>query len=147
MTTKADELAPSPAMTIERTGVVSYVARKENGAHLTIGDSGVPGSFTPGELLKLALAACNAMSADARLAHALGPDFPSETMIETVTNTRENRYQSFTVTLTAPIQDLDEETRAQVEERADRAVRRHCTVGRTLEAGAGYEFRIRGDGQ
>lgn len=87
------------------------------------------------------------MSADARLVHALGEEFPAVTTIETVKNEDEERYESFVVTVTAPIQDLADDVRERTCERAAAAVSRKCTVGRTLEAGATYEFRLVGDGQ
>lgn len=132
----------SAPMTLARTGKRSYVARSEAGGEVRIG-GGLPGEFTPGELLKIALAACNAMSADARIIHALGTeDFESEIVIETLKNEAEERYEQFQVTLHAPIAHLDDDARAQLEERAERSVTRYCTVGRTLEFGPSYEFRL-----
>nr|NLD41106.1 OsmC family peroxiredoxin [Actinomycetales bacterium] len=140
-------LIPSPTMAVERTGRLTYVARNENGAEVRVGTESVPGTFTPGELLKIALAACNAMSAEARLVHTLGPEFDSETVIETLKHEQEERYARFRVTLTAPVQDLEEEKRDRLSERATVAVQKNCTVGRTLEAGAAYEFLLAGEGE
>ena len=58
---------------MQRTGVRQYVARNQDGAEIRIGHG--PGLFSPGDLLKLALAGCNAMSSDARMAARLGDDF------------------------------------------------------------------------
>jgi len=145
--TAGDGLVDSPPVTILRVGAHTYVARTESGAELRIGPSTDPGAFTPGMLLKIALAGCNAMSADARLAKELGDDFPSQTTVETLKHEEEERYAKFRVTVTAPIQDLGEEDCEKLEELAGKAVKRKCTVGRTLEAGAGYEFRLVGDGE
>ena len=75
---------PSRPLYLERTGVRQYVARNARGAEVLVGDG--PGRFTPGDLLKLALAGCNAMSSDARFAAVLGrgtsrrlPAFPPNT--------------------------------------------------------------------
>lgn len=142
-----DGLIDSSVVSLERTGKATYVARNESGGEILIGPEGTSGVFSPGELLKAALAACNAMSADSRLSHALGPDFPSETVIETLKNEAEERYERFRVTVTAPIQDLEPEQRERVIERGTAAVKKWCTVGRTIEAGARYEFRLVGDGE
>ena len=64
---------PSNPLYLERTGVRQYVARNARGAEILVGDG--PGRFSPGDLLKLALAGCNAMSSDARFAAVLGDDF------------------------------------------------------------------------
>lgn len=135
-------LIHSPTMVVERTGRRTYVARNENGAEVRVGTEDVPGTFTPGELLKIALAACNAMSAEARLVHTLGPEFASETRIETLKHEPEERYAQFRVRLTAPLEGLEPEQRARLVERATAAVKKNCTVGRTLEAGATYEFLL-----
>ena len=58
---------------MQRTGVRQYVARNQDGAEIRIGHG--PGLFSPGDLLKLAIAGCNAMSSDARMAARLGDDF------------------------------------------------------------------------
>ena len=52
----------------ERTGTRQYLGRNHSGAEVRIGTG--PGEFSPGELLKLALATCNSLSADHRLAKA-----------------------------------------------------------------------------
>ena len=54
----------------ERTGTRQYLAHNGNGAEVRVGMG--PGEFSPGELLKIALATCNTLSADHRLAKALG---------------------------------------------------------------------------
>ncbi|MDO5494525.1 MAG: OsmC family protein [bacterium] len=144
---EGDGLVTSHPLTITRIGEGTYVAHTRSGAELRIAREEDPAGFTPGELLKLALAACNAMSADARLVHALGADFPSQTTVETLKHEEEERYAQFRVTVVAPVQDLGEEEREKLEERAAAAVKKNCTVGRTLGAGATYEFRLAGDGE
>lgn len=131
----------SAPMTLTRTGRLSYVAHSAAGGELRIGSGKNPGEFTPGELLKIALAGCNAMSADTRLAHVLGPDFPSEIRVETLKNEPEERYEAFQVTLAAPLASLSDDA-ATLSEKTSRAVRRYCTIGRTLEFGPTYEFRL-----
>ena len=45
---------------LQRTGVREYVARNQDGAEILVGHG--PGRFSPGDLLKHAIAGCKAMS-------------------------------------------------------------------------------------
>jgi acylphosphatase len=60
---------------VERTGVRRYTGRSTRGAEVLIGSEDVDGVFTPGELLKIALAACSGMSSDHSLRSRLGDDY------------------------------------------------------------------------
>lgn len=141
----ADEIVQSPTMHLDRVGKFTFRARNENGAEVLVGPEAVPGSFTPGELLKIALAACNGMSADHRLAHAFGDEVDARITIETLKNESRERYEEFTVSVAVPLRDLTDEARARLETRAEESVRKNCTVGRTLEFGPSYQFRLADD--
>lgn len=84
--------ANTPNLTIERTEPGIYVASNERGARVRIGKGGVRHSFTPGELLQLAVAACAAVSSEANLVHHLGEDFEATLTVDAVKNDAENRY-------------------------------------------------------
>ena len=56
---------------VERTGVRRYTGRSTRGAQVLVGNEDVEGVFTPGELMKIALAACSGMASDAPLQHRL----------------------------------------------------------------------------
>ncbi|HEX2212649.1 MAG TPA: OsmC family peroxiredoxin, partial [Mycobacterium sp.] len=60
---------------VERTGVRSYTGRSSRGAEVFVGNEDVEGVFTPGELMKIALAACSGMASDAPLRRRLGDDY------------------------------------------------------------------------
>ena len=60
---------------VERTGVRRYTGRSSRGAEVLVGSEDVEGVFTPGELMKIALAACSGMSSDAPLQRRLGEDY------------------------------------------------------------------------
>ena len=60
---------------VERTGVRRYTGHSSRGAEVLVGSEDVDGVFTPGELLKIALAACSGMSSDAPLRSRLGDDY------------------------------------------------------------------------
>src|SRR6266576_3254417 len=73
-TSPADAKAPA-ALWVERTGARRYTGRSSRGAEVLVGSEGVEGVFTPGELMKIALAACSGMSSDAPLRRRLGEDY------------------------------------------------------------------------
>ena len=56
---------------VERTGTRRYTGRSSRGAEVLVGSEDVQGVFTPGELMKIALAACSGMSSDFPLARRL----------------------------------------------------------------------------
>ena len=60
---------------VERTGMRRYTGHSSRGAEVLVGSEDVDGVFTPGELLKIALAACSGMSSDHPLARRLGDDY------------------------------------------------------------------------
>src|SRR5699024_3189520 len=53
--------APTRALWAERQGGPQYIARNGRGAEVRIGSGDTEGVFSPGELLKVALAACTAL--------------------------------------------------------------------------------------
>ena len=60
---------------VERTGTRRYTGHSSRGAEVLVGSEDVEGVFTPGELLKIALAACSGMCSDQPLARRLGDDY------------------------------------------------------------------------
>lgn len=141
MTTPAAEVpvptkpAPSPTLWVERIGDKTYVGRNERGALVRIGP-GAEDTFTPGELLKLALAACSTMSAERPVLRRLGAEGPIHAGVSSVKTPGENRYGTLLTELVLPIGGVPPEEHAQYEAIARRAVDKGCTVGRTLAAGA-----------
>lgn len=127
---------PGKALWAERTGTRQFLGRSSTGAEVRIGTG--EGEFSPGDLLKLALATCNAMSADASIAHTLGDDFIETVGVSGEYNEEENRYESFQVEMVISEANISEEKQATIARFADKAIDKHCTVGNTLEAGADY---------
>lgn len=128
--------APSPALFLERQGVRQYVARNSRGAEVLVGDG--PGRFSPGDLLKIALAGCNAMSSDKRLVDRLGPEFAQLIGVSGEYIDGEDRYASFEVELIQDLSGVDEEERPKLLHRAEGAIDRNCTIGHTLTRGVTY---------
>ncbi|NMR20490.1 OsmC family protein [Cellulomonas fimi] len=143
----ASEPTPAPVTTalwVERTGTRRFTGHSSRGAEVLIGPTGTEGAFSPGELLKIALAACSGMSADAKLAHRLGDDFEATVTVEAPTHPTEDRYPHFREELVVDLSGLDVTTRDRLLTVVHRAIEQHCTVGRTLEAGATVELTVTG---
>ena len=142
MSEPSDIITPTETNSVwaERTGTRRYLAHNARGAQVAVGMG--PGEFTPGELLKVALATCNTLSADHRLAKALGEDFDANVGCSTVKNDAEERYESFQVEIVTDLSSLDADQRELLSQRVASAVDRQCTVGHTIEHGATYTTAI-----
>lgn len=128
---------------VERTGTRAGVAVNGRGASLRFGPDDVEGCFTPGELLALALAACNLMSADHAVARRVGPHVNMTGTVTPVKDTGENAYVSAEVELAVDgADDLDDEAWLELVAVTSRAVERGCTVGRTLDAGMPHSLTV-----
>ena len=127
----------------ERTGTRQYLGRNARGAEVRVGMG--PGEFSPGELLKIALATCNTLSADHRLAKALGEDFEANVICATLKNDEEERYSDMDVQIVTDLSGLTPEQLATLTKRVEGAIERGCTVGHTLEKGADLRLHLLDD--
>lgn len=125
-----NEITP-PKLTLTRQGPRQYYAENPRGATISIGDG--PGQWTPGDLLKLALAGCKAMSGDARLASELGEDFPMDAHVWGDFDKATNRYLALTVQLDVDLDSVDDDRKSALLRRTHGAIDRNCTIARTLE--------------
>ncbi|WP_054814316.1 OsmC family protein [Nocardia arizonensis] len=121
---------------VERTGTREYVGRSSRGAEVLVGSQGVPGRFTPGELLKIALAACTGLSADLPLARRLGGSFDATIRVSGDADRENEVYPQFDEVFELDLSELDEQARERLLVTVQRAVDKVCTVGRTLKAGS-----------
>src|SRR5882757_5006806 len=104
---------------VERTGVRRYTGRSSRGAEVLVGSEDVDGVFTPGELMKIALAACSGMSSDAPLRRRLGEEH-----------------------MELDLSGLSEDEVARLLTVVERAIDQVCTVGRTLKSGTKVTFEV-----
>ncbi|MFD2841702.1 OsmC family protein [Populibacterium corticicola] len=121
---------------VERVGAREYVGNNDRGATVRFAGAGVPDSFTPGEILKLAAAACTALVTDRAIARRVGDDYRGQVHVSSVKNEEENRYESIEEKLVVDLSGLDAEARERLVGLIERTVESQCTVGRTIEAGA-----------
>jgi uncharacterized OsmC-like protein len=127
---------------VERTGTRRYTGYSSRGAQVLVGSEDVEGVFTPGELLKIALAACSGMSTDEPLARRLGDDYKAVVRVSGPADREQERYPLLEETLELDLSGLSDEEKQRVLVVANRAVDLVCTVGRTLKSGTEVNFEV-----
>jgi uncharacterized OsmC-like protein len=127
---------------VHRTGTRRYTGHSSRGAQVLIGSEDVEGVFTPGELMKIALAACSGMSSDQPLARRLGDDYQATVRVSGVADRDEERYPLLEEVLEADLSGLSEEEAQRLAIVVNRAIDLVCTVGRTLKSGTKVSFEI-----
>jgi uncharacterized OsmC-like protein len=130
---------------VERTGTRRYTGKSSRGAEVLVGSEDVDGVFTPGELLKIALAACTGMSSDTPLARRLGDNYDATVRVSGDADRDNEVYPELNEVLELDLSELDPEARERLLSVVVRAVDKVCTVGRTLKAGATVNLTIEAD--
>ncbi|GGK96505.1 OsmC family protein [Nocardia jinanensis] len=138
--TAAGDTAPAETgpstLWVERTGTRRYTGHSSRGAEVLIGSEGVPGVFTPGELLKIALAACSGMSSDFPLSRRLGDDYDATIRVSGAADRENEVYPQLDEVFELDLSELDPVARDRLLVTVQRAIDKVCTVGRTLKAGS-----------
>ena len=132
---------------VERTGVRRYTGRSTRGAEVLIGSDDVEGVFTPGELLKIALAACSGMSSDQPLRRRLGDDYATTIRVSGVADREQERYPLLAESLEIDLSSLSADEKARLLTVVERAIDTVCTVGRTLKSGTEVTFEVKDVGR
>jgi uncharacterized OsmC-like protein len=127
---------------VERTGVRSYTGRSSRGAQVLVGNEDVEGVFTPGELLKIALAACSGMASDQPLRRRLGDDYTASIRVSGPADRDQERYPLLQETLELDLSELSQDDVHRLGIVVERAIDQACTVGRTLKFGTEVTFGI-----
>ena len=127
---------------VERTGVRRYTGRSTRGAEVLVGSEDVDGVFTPGELLKIALAACSGMSSDHSLRSRLGDEYEATIRVSGPADREQERYPLLAEKLEIDLSGLSEEERRKLLVIVERSIDKVCTVGRTLKAGTEVTFEV-----
>jgi uncharacterized OsmC-like protein len=129
---------------VERTGVRRYTGRSSRGAQVLVGSEDVEGVFTPGELLKIALAACSGMSSDHPLRSRLGDDYQATIRVSGAADQDNEVYPKLDEFLELDLSNLSEADIKRLKVVVERAIDKVCTVGRTLKAGTDVTFEFAG---
>lgn len=127
---------------VERTGTRRYTGHSSRGAQVLVGSEDVDGVFTPGELMKIALAACSGMAGDQPLARRLGDDYRAVVRVSGDADREKEIYPLLHETLELDLSGLSAEEKQRVLSVVDRAVDAVCTVGRTLKSGTTVTFGV-----
>jgi uncharacterized OsmC-like protein len=127
---------------VERTAVRRYTGRSTRGAEVLVGNEDVEGVFTPGELLKIALAACSGMASDAPLQRRLGEDYKATIKVSGAADREQERYPLLQERMELDLSELTEDDVARVLTVVQRAIDQVCTVGRTLRSGTEVTFEV-----
>ncbi|MCI1218078.1 OsmC family protein [Bifidobacterium crudilactis] len=118
---------------VERNKDGSWDAFSEDGAHLKFGKG--KGVFTPGDLMKVALGACAALSSNFAVENALGKGAGAHVVIDGNYDADDDAYLAFTeqVTVDASEAGLSDEDAEKLKERVTRHIDKACTVKHTYE--------------
>lgn len=126
---------------VERTGTRRYTGYSSRGAG-TVGSEDVDGVATPGELLKIALAACSGMSSDMPLARRLGDDYKAVIKVSGAADREQERYPLLEEALELDLSALAEDEKERLLVVVNRAIDQVCTVGRTLQSGTTVNVEV-----
>ncbi|UUO00733.1 OsmC family protein [Mycolicibacterium novocastrense] len=127
---------------VERTGARRYTGRSSRGAEVLVGSEDVDGVFTPGELLKIALAACSGMASDVPLQRRLGEHYHTTIRVSGAADREQERYPLLEERMQLDLSGLSEQERTRVLTVVERAIDQVCTVGRTLQSGTEVTFEV-----
>jgi uncharacterized OsmC-like protein len=127
---------------VERTGIRRFTGRSDRGAQVLIGSVTDDGVFSPGELLKIALAGCSGLSSDEPLRRRLGDDFPAVIRVSGDADREQERYPALRETLEIDLSGLTDQEKERLRVVVNRAIDQVCTVGRTLKSGTEITFEI-----
>ena len=127
---------------VERTGVRRYTGRSSRGAEVLVGSEDVDGVFTPGELLKIALAACSGMSSDHPLRSRLGDDYEAVIKVSGAADREQERYPLIEEKLEVDLSGLTSDEVRKLVVIVERSIEKVCTVGRTLKTGTEITFAV-----
>ena len=153
MSGMTENTSPDPAsatateLRVERTGSRRYVGVSTRGARVEIGSARVEGVFTPGELLKIALAACSGMSSDHPLRTRLGDDYQATIKVSGAADREREVYPHLEERLEVDLSSLNEDERARLLTIVRRSIDKVCTVGNTLKAGTEVTLAVTDVGQ
>ena len=132
---------------VQRTGVRRYTGRSTRGAEVLIGSEDVEGVFTPGELMKIALAACSGLSSDQPLRRRLGDGYSATIRVSGAADRDQERYPLLAETLEVDLSGLSSNELTRLLTVVERAIDQVCTVGRTLKNGTKVAFEVKDVGR
>ncbi len=127
----------STPIEVHRDGPHHFTARNERGAQVAVGRDDTPDSFTPGEMLLAAIAACSAVTTENILVRRLGDETEQVVHADREKAPEDpHKFSSIKVAYDINLDAVeDPEERRKLSEAVQRAVERFCTVSRSVEEG------------
>ena len=118
---------------VERDKDGTWNAYGDNGAHISFGKG--EDQFNPGDLMKIALAACGALSSQFAVESALGKGKGAKIVVDGTYDSDDDAYLSFDeqVDVDATSARLAPEDADKLEERIRRHIAKSCTVAHTYQ--------------
>lgn len=116
---------------VERNKDGSWDAFSDDGAHIKFGKG--RGVFTPGDLMKIALAGCAALSSQFAIEHTLGDGKGARIVVDGTYDADSDAYINFNEQIVVDATDakLSEEDADKLKERVTRHIEKGCTVKHT----------------
>ena len=116
---------------VERNKDGSWDAFSDDGAHIKFGKG--RGVFTPGDLMKIALAGCAALSSQFAIEHTLGDGKGARIVVDGTYDADSDAYINFNeqVVVDATDAKLSKEDADKLKERVTRHIEKGCTVKHT----------------
>lgn len=116
---------------VERNKDGSWDAFSDDGAHIKFGKG--RGVFTPGDLMKIALAGCAALSSQFAIEYTLGDGKGARIVVDGTYDADSDAYINFNeqVVVDATDAKLSEEDADKLKERVTRHIEKGCTVKHT----------------
>lgn len=116
---------------VERNKDGSWDAFSDDSAHIKFGKG--RGVFTPGDLMKIALAGCAALSSQFAIEHTLGDGKGAKIVVDGTYDADSDAYINFNeqVVVDATDAKLSEEDANKLKERVTRHIEKGCTVKHT----------------
>lgn len=116
---------------VERNKDGSWDAFSDDGAHIKFGKG--RGVFTPGDLMKIALAGCAALSSQFAIEHTLGDGKGARIVVDGTYDADSDAYINFNEQIVVDATDakLSEEDANKLKERVTRHIEKGCTVKHT----------------
>jgi uncharacterized OsmC-like protein len=140
----SEQIGPG-SVSVTRVAPRRYQGLNERGATVAIGGAELEGEhFTPGELLKLALAGCVGLSVDRVTARRLGDDYAMTVWAHGRSDGESNRYQQITEEVIVDLSTLEPGDREKLVGIMARAIEKGCTVGRSVEGAIDVDTEIDG---
>lgn len=126
-----EEFTMGKRLWVERNKDGSWDAFGEDGAHIKFGKG--RGQFTPGDLMKIALAGCAALSSQFAVEHTLGEGKGAKIVVDGTYDADNDAYIGFDeqVVIDASDAGLSDEDAEKFKERVTRHIDKGCTVKHT----------------